>query len=134
MSDLPLFVYGSLLSDEVVELVIGRVASSESAVLQDHACYYVSGATFPGIIQEPGKATSGRLLLELSESEIQALDQYEDLFYQRLGVRVRTSTGERAAMAYVVPDEQCRVLSSQPWTWEEFQRDHLWDYLIRMRV
>ncbi|MEM6885351.1 MAG: gamma-glutamylcyclotransferase family protein [Verrucomicrobiota bacterium] len=133
MNQPPLFVYGSLLSDDVVELVIGRVAQSEVAVLSDFACYYVAGVTFPGIIHQAGAKTEGRLLLELQEHEIQALDQYEDTFYQRIDVQVRTRSRVEEAMAYVVPEVHHEVMSDQHWTWKEFQRLHLTDYVARMR-
>jgi len=133
MSDQVLFVYGSLLSPEVLKLVIGRVAAVELAVLEGYACYYVAGATFPAIIQEAGAMTHGKLLTGLSKNEIAALDRYEDTFYQRLPVVVKSDPASIIAMAYVVPETFRHVLSSKKWTWDEFKKDHLADYIARMR-
>ncbi len=133
MSEHTLFVYGSLLSPEVLELVIGRVAEAETAVLKGYACYYVEGATFPAIIQEAGARTNGKLLSGLSDGEIAALDRYEDTFYQRLSVKVRFGESEAETMAYVVPEMHRQVLSSKIWTWEDFETLHLDQYIARMR-
>jgi gamma-glutamylcyclotransferase (GGCT)/AIG2-like uncharacterized protein YtfP len=127
-----LFVYGSLLSPEVLQLVVGRVPDSEAAVLEGYACYYVEGATFPGIIAEKSAATCGRVLKDLTEAELTALDRYEDSFYQRLAVTVVVDGSECSAMAYVVPAVYKHILSEQRWTWDEFERIHLAQYVARM--
>ncbi len=127
-----LFVYGSLLSPEVLQLVVGRVPDSVPAMLPGYACYYVEGATFPGIIESSGDQTPGRVLAGLTQSELQALDRYEDSFYQRLSVQVKLDGGMQAVMAYVVPAEASHVLSPRAWTWEEFERLHLAEYVARM--
>lgn len=129
----PLFVYGTLLAPEILELVIGRPVESQPAILKGYACHYVQGATFPGIFRDGASQTEGRVLKNLRGSEIQALDQYEDSFYERLHVNVCSEGDEIDAMAYVVPLVHRGVLSEEKWTWEEFERLHLSDYLRRMR-
>ncbi|MEM1158638.1 MAG: gamma-glutamylcyclotransferase family protein [Verrucomicrobiota bacterium] len=133
MSENALFVYGSLLSMEVLEMVIGRVAESQAAELKGYACYYVEGATFPAIVTERGAKTPGKILNDLTAAEIATLDRYEDTFYQRTLVEVQSGGESILVMAYVVPDTYRYVLSAKSWTWEDFEQYHLADYIARMR-
>ncbi len=128
-----LFVYGSLMSSTVIQIVIGRVPPSYSATLTGFACYYVQGATYPGITAERNKRTSGLILRELTGSEVACLDDYEDTFYCRMPITVETSDGSETTMAYVVPIECRHLLSPRAWSWQEFEQLHLQDYIVRLR-
>jgi gamma-glutamylcyclotransferase (GGCT)/AIG2-like uncharacterized protein YtfP len=124
----PLFVYGTLLADEIVERVIGRQPRTAPAVLSGYACYYVRGATFPGIIREKPGRVEGRIITDLSQMENNRLDSYEDPFYLRTRVKVRVDEQLLQAETYVIPQEKKNLLSSQLWTWDEFERKYLEDF------
>lgn len=135
MSDLTLndlFVYGTLLSDAIVEKIIGRVPEAVTAVLPGFACYYVKGATFPGIIREVGGQVRGKILTGLTQREIGRLDDYEDDFYIRMEVGLSVDGEETSAQAYIVPDEAKNFLTSHVWTWEDFERNFLDEYRRRL--
>lgn len=129
----PLFVYGTLLVDDIISLLIGRVPVQEEAVLEDFCCYYVQGATFPGITPFEGGQVNGQLLMDLSLEELSRLDDYEDVFYIRRQVDVNSFDQTIEAHAYVVEASASSVLSDRQWTLEEFRRLHFTSYLERMR-
>ncbi|MEM6820821.1 MAG: gamma-glutamylcyclotransferase family protein [Verrucomicrobiota bacterium] len=128
-----LFAYGSLISSEVIELVLGYVPESNPAYLEGYACYYVNEATFPGMVKDPKGKTEGLIYRDLTEHDWQRLDAYEDEFYERQLLSVTSQGKEIFSMGYVIPETSRSVLSDNFWSWSEFQQLHLENYLLRMR-
>jgi len=69
------FVYGTLMADEVLKLLIKRVPRSAPASITGFSRHRVKNQVFPAII--PAAASSrvqGKVLLDLTEKELHVLD------------------------------------------------------------
>ena len=98
-----LFVYGTMMSDQHVRLLLNRRVDSESAVLHNYMRVVPPGA-FYFVVKQHGATATGRLLKDLSPDELARLDAFEDegnLYFRRVVV-VRTSDNRlRRCMTYV---------------------------------
>jgi gamma-glutamylcyclotransferase (GGCT)/AIG2-like uncharacterized protein YtfP len=120
------FTYGSLQFPRVLAAVIGRVPPREPAVLEGFARYRVRGASYPGIVAEPGARTEGTVWRGLDLDALAALDRFEGALYERRALPVRTRAGFVVrAHVYVVPEARREVLGPEPWDPVRFEREHL---------
>ena len=111
-----LFVYGSLLFDDVFRAVTGRSAPHAPAVLEGYARYRIRDATYPAIVAEPGARTEGVVYAGLDAQAVLALDRFEGEMYTRERVTVRATDGRaRAVETYVFVDELHHLLAPEPW-------------------
>lgn len=82
------FVYGTLMADEVLRLLLRRVPLSRAAAVQGLKRCRVRGQVFPAVVAAPPEASvRGRVLLGLSPREVEILDVYEAEEYRRERVR-----------------------------------------------
>ena len=113
-----LFVYGTLLHDEVVRWVIGRVPASEPAVLNGYRRMRMFDKPYPVIRPAPADQVSGRILVGLNRRQLYQIDRYEGKEYRRKRVRVRLPDGShRTVWTYVAA-----ARSSEPWPDDSEQR------------
>lgn len=84
------FVYGSLMDDEVVNMLLKRVPSSSSAVLPDYHRYSIKGRDYPAILPVQKEKVNGKVLFGITDSELDVLDTFEDVEYERRSVSVTT--------------------------------------------
>ncbi len=111
-----LFVYGSLLFEDVFRAVTGRGAAHEPAVLVGYARYRIRDATYPAIVPEPGESTEGVVYRALDHRAISALDRFEGDMYTRERVEVRRADGTAWAVeTYVFVDALRGLLEPEPW-------------------
>ncbi|KAM7464203.1 hypothetical protein LguiA_032324 [Lonicera macranthoides] len=75
------FVYGSLLADDVVRALLNRIPHSSPAVLND--LYSIKGRVYPAILPVEKKKVNGRVLLGITDPELNILDAFEDFEYER---------------------------------------------------
>lgn len=85
------FVYGSLMDDEVVNTLLKRVPSSSNAILPDHRRYRIKGRDYPAILPVQNEKVKGKVLFGITDSELEVLDIFEDEEYERRSVSVTTS-------------------------------------------
>ncbi len=93
LTDLPLFVYGSLLDPGFLERLLGRAVEGEPAVLLDHRLGALAGLPYPIVSPAPGSRVEGLLYRGLSSGDYQRLDAYEGVgegLYRRQAARVLT--------------------------------------------
>jgi gamma-glutamylcyclotransferase (GGCT)/AIG2-like uncharacterized protein YtfP len=100
-----LFVYGSLMDTDVLEGVIGHVHRGERlrARLKGYKRISASGWTYPALVPQAGAYTDGVLVTGLSDTELEALDRYEEVtegVYLRATVKV--TVGESASAGALV--------------------------------
>ncbi|XP_008798165.1 AIG2-like protein D [Phoenix dactylifera] len=132
-STLPLhsvFVYGSLLADEVVQVLLKRVPSSSPAVLHHHHRFSIKGRVYPAILPVENKKVAGKVLLGITDRELDVLDTFEDVEYERRAVEVSLAdTAEKLlADTYVWGDNDDPNLHGD-WDFEEWKRLHMKDFL-----
>lgn len=83
-----IFVYGTLMADDVLRALIKRVPRGAPALLPGHARYATRGRVYPGMVPDPspGACVRGRLLFELEEGEIRVFDAFEGDEYVKTSV------------------------------------------------
>ncbi len=129
-----LFCYGTLQFPACFRQVTGRSLSGQPAVLEDHACYTVTGQVFPGICAEPGAVTPGIVYSGIGRPMLRKLDAYESDFYERRRVQVRVSAGSMVpAWVYSIRPRYRNCLSRDKWDRETFRVNHLQHYLRHQR-
>ncbi|MDY6979643.1 MAG: gamma-glutamylcyclotransferase family protein [Pseudomonadota bacterium] len=129
-----LFTYGTLELPEVFVAVTGQTQAGIPATLNGYARYRLEGEVYPGIIATPGEGLQGTLYQDLSPEIHYKIDHYEDTCYEKRQVRVTTKDGQELfAMAYVIPDEKSRLLSTRRWDQQQFIEQHLENFLRYIR-
>ncbi len=98
-----LFVYGTLMNDQHVRLLLNRRVESEPAVLHNYMRVVPPGA-FYFVVKQHGATAQGRLLKNLAPEEIARLDAFEDegnLYFRRVVVVRNQENRRRRCMTYV---------------------------------
>ncbi len=98
-----LFVYGTMMNDQHVRLLLNRRVESEPAVLHNYMRVVPPGA-FYFVVKQHGATAQGRLLKGLAPEEIARLDAFEDegnLYFRRVVVVRNQENRRRRCMTYV---------------------------------
>ncbi|KAG7024526.1 AIG2-like protein D [Cucurbita argyrosperma subsp. argyrosperma] len=82
------FVYGTLMADEVLRILLKRDPQSSAAVLNGYQRLSIKGRVYPAIIPVNSKKVSGKILSGITDSEMDTLDAYENVEYKRSTVEV----------------------------------------------
>ncbi|KAK2446173.1 AIG2 (avirulence induced gene) family protein [Trifolium repens] len=124
------FVYGSLLADEVVRALLNRVPPSSPATLSDYHRFKIKDRVYPAILPVQSKKVTGRVLLGISGVELDILDEFEDVEYTRTEVDVLfTEKSENLrAYAYVWSNPNDPDLYAE-WDFEEWKKVHMDDFV-----
>ncbi|KAI5403454.1 hypothetical protein KIW84_050866, partial [Lathyrus oleraceus] len=124
------FVYGTLLADEVVRTVINRVPQSAPATLSDYHRYKIKDRVYPAILPVQTKKVTGRVLLDISGPELHLLDEFEDVEYTRNEVEVLfTDNSENLRVyAYIWANPNDPDLYSE-WDFEEWKKTQMNDFV-----
>jgi gamma-glutamylcyclotransferase (GGCT)/AIG2-like uncharacterized protein YtfP len=122
--------YGSLTFKEVMLALLNRDFQSEAVLLTNFARFQMIGKRYPGLIWTPESEVQGRIFFDLDERSLEILDRFEDEAYERTELEVvGTTRGTVNARAYVIPVGKRSLLSDSPWSPEEFEKEHLQDYI-----
>ncbi|KAL8172270.1 hypothetical protein V2J09_024074 [Rumex salicifolius] len=142
------FVYGSLLSDDVVSALLKRVPCSSPALLNGYQRFSIKERVYPAILPVEGKQVDGRVaclllinmlfsllidskvLMGLTVPELDILDVFEDVEYFRdlVEVSLVENTEKIKAFTYVWDDKDDPNLYGD-WNFEEWKQLHLSDFL-----
>ncbi|KAH6790956.1 AIG2-like induced family protein [Perilla frutescens var. frutescens] len=124
------FVYGSLLADDVVRALLGRVPSSSPAVLPHHKRFSIKGRVYPAIVPVEDKKVVGKVLLGITPPELHILDEFEDVEYERatVDVLVKDDSEKLEAYTYVWENKTDPNLYGE-WDFEEWKVLHMEDFL-----
>jgi gamma-glutamylcyclotransferase (GGCT)/AIG2-like uncharacterized protein YtfP len=123
-----LFVYGTLLLDDIVKSLIDRVPHHNQAIAHGWRIVCLPQKIYPGLVPGDGGAT-GKLFIDLTNTEWALLDAFEDPDYRLTPLTVSTPL-ETNALAYVWQGEH----TNQPWARAKFESQDLTDYLNRCRT
>jgi gamma-glutamylcyclotransferase (GGCT)/AIG2-like uncharacterized protein YtfP len=146
-NSIPIFVYGTLSSPQVVQTLLGRTVPSEFPVarLDNHSRHPVKNYVFPGTIPNPKKRIHGCLLENLSETDMKILDWFEGDEYDRRMVQVcinrstlADNNGKDKASSFFIdaytyiwrPRLLQQLILDEEWNFENFCSKHLEWYLI----
>ncbi|GJR45920.1 AIG2-like protein D [Tanacetum coccineum] len=124
------FVYGSLLSDDVVRVLLNRIPRTAPAILNGYHRFSIKGRVYPAIIPVENKKVTGRVLSGLSAMELDILDTYEAEEYDKRTVDVSLlDTSEVIqAYAYVWGNSTDPDLYGD-WDFEDFKESKLKAYV-----
>eukprot|EP00268_Persea_americana_P031200 TRINITY_DN3030_c0_g2_i1.p1 TRINITY_DN3030_c0_g2~~TRINITY_DN3030_c0_g2_i1.p1 ORF type:complete len:170 (+),score=25.05 TRINITY_DN3030_c0_g2_i1:142-651(+) len=124
------FVYGSLLADEVVHVLLKRVPDSSPAILNNFHRFSIKGRVYPAILPVENKKVTGRVLLGITDPELGVLDTFEDVEYERKAVEVSLVDNfqKLTAYAYVWENKNDANLYGD-WDFEEWKRLHMNDFV-----
>ncbi|PKA62536.1 Protein AIG2 [Apostasia shenzhenica] len=133
-SSLPLhnvFVYGSLLADDVVNMLLKRLPPRSPAVLRGYHRFSIKGRVYPAILPVESKSVTGRVLLGITDTELNLLDIFEDGEYKRNTVEVSLNGDQEKLLVetYVWGDEEDPNLYGS-WDFEEWERLEMKDFLL----
>ena len=118
-----LFVYGTLLLDDVVSILIDRMPHYLAAKAPGWRIVRLPQKVYPGLVPGQGEA-NGKVFTDLTDAEWDTLDAFEDSAYTLAAVRVLAPL-EMDAFAYVWRGEHV----DQLWSTADFGRNELADYV-----
>jgi gamma-glutamylcyclotransferase (GGCT)/AIG2-like uncharacterized protein YtfP len=122
-----LFVYGTLLLDDVVSTLIGRIPHYQHAVAPGWRIVRLPERIYPGLVPGQGDAV-GKVFTDLANTEWIILNAFEDSAYTLTTVRLLLpDKNEVDALSYVWGGEHI----DQPWSATDFRRHELINYLDR---
>lgn len=122
-----LFVYGTLVLDDVIRTLIDRVPASQDTSAPGWRAARLSGLPYPGLIADHEGEAPGRVYTDLSEDEWAVLDAFEDPRYVVRPVKLHQG---RRALAYVWPGEAL----AQSWAVNSLDGDDMEAYLQRCQT
>lgn len=120
-----LFVYGTLMSQELMAAVAGPgPLRATAADLDGYTRYPVRNAVVPFIVQKQGATCQGILWRDLTPDQIRRLDAYEGAFgYQLADVTVQAAGQTVQAKSYMPPVGIAP--GDGAWSFADWQKDHL---------
>lgn len=110
MSDLPIFVFGTLCHDALRDVVLGDASGvvAVTACLGGYRTHWVEGQDYPMLVPTPGAQADGLILDGLTDTHRARLDFFEGGFgYDLIEVDV-TSGGETRKALRFQPDHDAR--------------------------
>ncbi|XP_028113138.1 AIG2-like protein D isoform X6 [Camellia sinensis] len=130
------FVYGSLLADEVVRVLLKRVPQSSPATLNGFHRFSIKGRVYPAILPVEKKKVIGRVLSGITPLELHIFDIFEDVEYKRCTVEVSLMHGgflqdgsqKLQAHAYVWANSGDPNLYGD-WIFEEWRQAQMKDFI-----
>ena len=90
--------------------------------------YCLKGCDYPAIICEEGAETSGKILMNVNNSDLQILSFFEGDEYAKRKVKVFCNNKDEDALTFVWAKGKDR-LENQEWDFAGFQRNRLKFYL-----
>jgi len=124
-----LFIYGTLLVDEVRLRVVGRLCDCMSATLRGYRRVALSKRSYPGLVSDPEESVDGLLCFGLTDDELVELDCFEGDEYERAEVMVETAKGEEWAWAYFLSEKGRGLATGRDWDLGRFRRKRLDSFL-----
>ena len=121
-----IFVFGTLRSDTLRKIVLGRDMSSDDiceATIQDFQVYWAKEGPFPVMIPEPNSEAYGLVLKNLSEPDVERLNYYELGFdYVLATTSVETHAGQIGVSAYFC--NRSDMATTKLWSFDDWLSDH----------
>ena len=125
-----IFVYGTLMNEEVFSHFANGKFEKYEATLSDYKRVKVIGKSYPAIRPNSSCCVEGLLITGLSSRNLEILDEFEGEFYDRVPVVVDISQDEQhSCEAYVFKEEYEYMLSNESWCNNTFREKYLKDYL-----
>ena len=124
-----LFVYGTLIFDEILSKILGKRHISVPGLLEHYKIRKFYNAEYPGIIPDITSSVLGKIILDITEQDVSILDAYEGIMYKRTTLKIKTSSKEYYCQVYVVDDSYKKRLTEEPWCPLDFRNNSLNNYI-----
>ncbi len=126
-----LFVYGTLLSPEIVRSLTGKKFLSTPAKLQHFKRYIVKSCDYPAIIPFTDSVIMGMILENVDADSLKLIEFYEGDEYTRKKVIAIAGEKEMAVYAFLWKSET-HLLEEKDWDLEIFESNSLKNYLEKI--
>ena len=129
-----LFVYGTLMFDEVSSRLLKGRYQYVNVTLDDYKRFKIIGEIYPGLSSFPGSKVDGLLITGLSDNDIKLLDRFEGPYYKRIRVKVRDADGGYyETEVYCIRRKYQNRLSRKEWCSDRFRKQFLGAFLKSYR-
>jgi len=125
------FFYGSLMDQEVLEIVVGRtVLESEMTIaeLPGYRRVTVANETYPALAQTPGKVIEGILIESLDATEALRVMYFEGEEYKPEEVQLQLKNQKPVSAFCFLPAPDLET-TDLVWDFGEWRKEHLNDFL-----
>jgi len=127
-----IFVYGSLMFDDIWNRIVKRRYDKQSALLPGYKRLAVKGESYPGLVKSFNSSVEGVIYFNVTAQDIKRLDKFEGRYYRKVPVTVISDTGHlHKARAYLFVRHKRNLLAHKPWDPVHFQAHHLHKYIAR---
>lgn len=125
------FVYGTLMWEEVAHGVITGRYRKAPAVLHGYSRKWVRYEWYPGIVPDSDASVNGWIWFDVSADDLRRLDEFEGDEYVRTQVTVQLDTGEELPVdVYRIRDERLEILETADWDEEQFEQHGLPEFIV----
>ena len=129
-----LFIYGTLMFDDVWQRLIKKQYQTQSATLKGFRRFSIKNQTYPGIVKSRHHKVEGLLVMNLSSRDLRKLDYFEGRYYKRTRVSVNTSsTGKKRAYTYIMKNRFRKLLENKDWDVDDFVKNRMNEFISSYR-
>jgi gamma-glutamylcyclotransferase (GGCT)/AIG2-like uncharacterized protein YtfP len=121
------FSYGTLMSESVLEVVLGRVPAWTEGRVSGYARVPLCGRCYPGAVPRDGGVIIGRVLRGVSSHELARLDRFEGDEYCPVVETVRLDSGDTVRARLWALSDLNDVVPDSDWSFDRFVKvDQAW--------
>ncbi|KAL0557728.1 hypothetical protein IC582_006278 [Cucumis melo] len=127
------FVYGTLLADDILRVLLKRIPQSSSAVLHGYQRFSIRGRVYPAILPVENERVTGKVLFGITNPELYILDMFEDVEYEKSVVEASLLDGSEKlrALTYVWNNNRYPGFLYGEWNFEEWKQSRM-DEFVQM--
>ena len=131
-----IFVYGTLLFQEIVFALTGKTFRSERAVLYNYRRFRVfennKPCAYPAILESEGDAVRGRILFDVDKESEDIIDFFEGSDYEKKRVIVESEGSSIEVFTYIW--KNCSRSGFMPEWDENLFRDEYLDFYVNKKI
>ena len=90
-----IFVYGTLVFDDIWNRIVKRRYKKQTALLTGYKRLLMRGKDYPGLIKSIGNTVSGVIYFNVSAQDIKRLDKFEGRYYRKAPVSVMSEASRK---------------------------------------
>jgi gamma-glutamylcyclotransferase (GGCT)/AIG2-like uncharacterized protein YtfP len=127
-----IFVYGSLMFDDVWGRIVHHRYEKKPALLPGYKRLSVKGESYPGLVKSFNSSVDGEIYFNVTAQDIRRLDKFEGSYYKKIPVTVIAEYGHaHKASTYLFIRHKRRLLSTRSWDPLRFQAKYLSKFITR---
>ena len=130
-----IFVYGSLMNEEVLKTLLNRVPPLTNGRLEGYSRFSLRHVHYPAIKENSGGLTMGKLM-KINDQELKIFDEFEGQEYTRELVEIKIEN-ESTQNAYVYIASNIitqQIIEERGWDYQSWTETHLKNYLIDTKL